>query len=158
MKPEGALEPGRAVAPEGAAKPAGPGQAPGIEWAMARDACRPAIVLLPLLALIFGLLRGPASAGAAALGVALVVANLLASGGILSVVARRWPGLLTATALLSFVLRLGLLTATLLLLQRVAGMDRFAVTISAVAAYLVMVTWEVVAVARGSQREPEWSR
>jgi hypothetical protein len=90
-------------------------------------------------------------------GVALVVANLLASGGILSLVARRRPGLLTAAALLSFVLRLGLLTATLLLLQRVTGMDRIAATISAVAAYVVMMTWEVVAVARGSQGEPTWS-
>ena len=129
-----------------------------VEWAMALDACRPAIVLLPLLALIFGLVRGPDAAWAAAVGVALVVANLLASGGILSLVARRRPGLLAAAALLSFVLRLGLLTATLLLLQRVTGLDRTAVTISAVAAYLVMITWEVVAVARGSQREPEWSR
>jgi hypothetical protein len=129
-----------------------------VEWAMALDACRPAIVLLPLLALVFGLVRGPNAAWAAAVGVALVAANLLASGGILSVVARRWPGLLTATALFSFVLRLGLLTVTLLLLQRVTGMDRMAVTISAVVAYLVMITWEVVAVARGSQREPECSR
>ena len=72
--------------------------------------------------------------------------------------ARRWPGLLTATALLSFVLRLALMTVTLLVLQRVTGVDRIAVTISAVAAYIVMLTWEVVAVARGSQREPEWSR
>ncbi|MBP1632447.1 MAG: hypothetical protein H6Q11_735, partial [Acidobacteria bacterium] len=63
MKPEGALTTGAS------AQPGGPGPAPGIEWAMARDACRPAIVLLPLLTLIFGLLRGPASAGAAALGV-----------------------------------------------------------------------------------------
>ena len=30
-----------------------------VEWAMALDACRPAIVLLPLLALVFGLVRGP---------------------------------------------------------------------------------------------------
>ena len=128
-----------------------------VEWALALHACRPAIVLVPLLALIFGLVRGPAAAWAAAVGVALVAANLLASGGILSLVARRWPGLLTATALLSFVLRLALLTATLLLLQRVTGVDRIAATISAVAAYVVMLTWEVVAVARGSRREPEWS-
>ena len=129
-----------------------------VEWALALHACRPAIVLLPLLGLIFGLVRGPAAAWAAAVGVALVTANLLASGGILSLVARRWPGLLTATALLSFVLRLALMTVTLLVLQRVTGMDRIAVTISAVAAYIVMLIWEVVVVARGSQREPEWSR
>jgi len=129
-----------------------------VEWALAVDACRPAIVLLPTLALIFGLVRGPGAAWAAAVGVALVAANLLASGGILSLVARRRPGLLTATALLSFVLRLVLLTVTLLLLQRVTGMDRMAATVSAVAAYVVMLAWEVVAVARGSRREPEWSR
>jgi hypothetical protein len=129
-----------------------------VEWGLAVDACRPAIVLLPLLALVFGLVRGPAGAWAAAVGVALVTANLLASGGILSLVARRRPGLLTATALLSFVLRLVLMTVTLLLLQQVTGMDRIATTVSAVAAYLVMLLWEVVSVARGSAREAEWSR
>ena len=128
-----------------------------VEWALALDACRPAVVLLPLAALIFGLVRGPGAAWAAAVGVALVAANLLASGAILALVARRRPGLLPATALLSFVLRLALLTVTLLLLQRATGMDRYAVTISAVAAYVVMITWEVVVVARGSRREPEWS-
>lgn len=129
-----------------------------VEWDLALHACRPAVVLVPLLALIFGLVRGPASSWAAAVGVLLVAANLLASGGVLSLVARRWPGLLTATALLSFVLRLALLTVTLLLLARVTGMDRIAVTVSAVVAYLVMLVWEVVSVARQSRREPEWSR
>jgi hypothetical protein len=128
-----------------------------VEWALALDACRPAIALVPLAALVFGLVRGPGAAWAAAVGVALVAANLLASGAILALVARRRPGLLPATALLSFVLRLALLTVTLLLLQRATGMDKYAVTLSAVAAYLVMITWEVVVVARGSRREQECS-
>ena len=124
---------------------------------MALNACRPAIVLAPLAALVFGLIRGPSAAWAAAVGVALVAANLLAAGWIISLVARRRPGLLPAAALLSFVLRLLLLTAVLLVLQRLTGIDKYAVTLSAVAAYLVMITWEVVVVARGSRREPEWS-
>ena len=128
-----------------------------VELALALHTCLPAIVLAPLLALVFGLLRGPASAGAAVLGVALVVGSLLLSGWVLSLVVRRRPQLLTAAALLSFVLRLALLTAALVLLQQVTGLDRIAAAVSAVAAYLVMVIWEVVAVARGRHRELEWS-
>jgi hypothetical protein len=128
-----------------------------IELTLALHACQPAVVLVPLLALIFGLLRGPGAAGAAALGVALVVANLLLSGWLLSLVVRRRPQLLTGAALLSFVLRLALLTATLVLLQHATGLDRVAAAVSAVAAYLVMVTWELVAVARGRHRELEWT-
>jgi hypothetical protein len=45
----------------------------------------------------------------------------------------------------------------LVLLQRATGLDRIAAAVSAVAAYVVMVTWEVVAVARGRHREMEWS-
>jgi hypothetical protein len=129
-----------------------------VEMTLALHACRPAVVLAPALALIFGILRGAASAGAAALGVGLVVGNLLLSGWLLSVVVRRRPQLLTAAALLSFVLRLVLLTATLVLLQRATGLDRVAAAVSAVAAYLLMVIWEVVAVARGRHRELEWTR
>jgi len=128
-----------------------------IEMILALHTCRPAIVLVPLLALVFWLLRGPASAGAAVLGVALVVGNLLLSGYLLSLVVRRRPQLLAAAALLSFVLRLALLTATLVLLQQATGLDRIAAAVSAVVAYVVMVIWEVVAVARGRHRELEWS-
>lgn len=128
-----------------------------VELTLALHTCRPAVVLAPLLALVFGLRRGPASAGAALLGVALVVASLLLSGWLLSLVVRRRPQLLTAAALLSFVLRLALLTAALVLLQQATGLDRIAAAVSAVAAYLVMVVWEVVAVARGRHRELEWT-
>jgi hypothetical protein len=128
-----------------------------VEMTLALHACRPAIVVAPVLALIFGLLRSPWSAGAAVLGVALVAGNMLLSGFLLSLVVGRRPQLLTAAALLSFVLRLALLTATLVLLQQATGLDRVAAAVSAVVAYLVMVTWEVVAVARGRHRELEWT-
>lgn len=128
-----------------------------VEMILALHTCRPAIVLAPVLALVFGLLRGPGAAGAAALGVALVAGNLLLSGFLLSLAVRRRPQLLAAMALLSFVLRLALLTATLVLLQQATGLDRTAAAVSAVAAYLVMVIWEVVAVARGRHRELEWT-
>jgi len=128
-----------------------------VEMILALHTCRPVIVLAPALALTFWLLRGPGSAGAAVLGVALVAGNLLLSGYLLSLVVRQRPQLLAATALLSFVLRLALLTATLVLLQQATGLDRIAAAVSAVMAYLVMVIWEVVAVARGRHRELEWT-
>ena len=128
-----------------------------VEMTLALHSCRPALILAPLLALVFGFLRGPGAAGAAVLGVTLVAGNLLLAGFVLSLVVRRRPQLLTAAALLSFVLRLALLTGTLVLLQQATGLDRVAAAVSAVAAYVVMVIWEVVAVARGRHRELEWT-
>jgi hypothetical protein len=129
-----------------------------IEVALALHACRPALFMAPVLALVFGVVRGPAAAWAAAVGVAIVAGNLLLSGGLLSLVVRRRPALLPAAALLGFVLRLALVTLTLVVLQRATGMDRLAAVVSAVVAYVVMLTWEVVAVARGGQVEGAWSR
>ena len=129
-----------------------------IEIALALHACRPALFVAPVLALVFGIVRGPAAAWAAAVGVAIVAGNLLLSGALLSLVVRRWPMLLTGAALLSFVLRLLLVTVALALLQQATGMDRPAAVVSAVVAYVVMLIWEVVAVARGWQGEPGWSR
>jgi len=129
-----------------------------IEIALALHACRPALFVAPVLALVFGIVRGPAAAWAAAVGVAIVAGNLLLSGALLSLVVRRWPMLLTGAALLSFVLRLLLVTVALVLLQQATGMDRPAAVVSAVVAYVVMLIWEVVAVARGWQGEPGWSR
>jgi hypothetical protein len=129
-----------------------------VELALALHACRPAVVVAPVLAVVFGVTRGPGAAWAAAVGVAIVAADLLASGGLLSLVVRWRPGLLGAAALLGFVLRLAVVTLALILLSRATGMDRLAAAASVVAAYVVMMVWESVAIARRGRRGSAWGR
>lgn len=128
-----------------------------IETVLARHAVRRAAVVGPILVAGFWLGRGPGGAVAAAVGVAIVVAYVLFGGAMLSVAARISLGAYHAAALLGFFLRLGLIAATMLVVARVTGIDRMALGITVVVAYLTLLGWEAVAVAKGRERELEWS-
>ena len=106
--------------------------------------------------------RGPAIAlgavvGAVLYGVAIVVGNFLLAGAMLSVAARISLGLYHAAALLGFILRLGLIAITMLAVAALIDVDRMALGITVVAAYLVLLSWEAVAMTKGSERELEWT-
>jgi hypothetical protein len=96
-------------------------------------------------------------AWSAALGVAIVVGNFLLAGAMLSISARISLSAYHAAALLGFFLRLGLLTLTMLVIASLVPVDRLAFGITAVVAYLVLIGAEAVAVAKGKERELEWT-
>jgi len=75
----------------------------------------------------------------------------------LSVAARISLAAYHAAALLGFFLRLGLIALTMLVVARVTDIDRIALGITVVVAYLTLLGWEAVAVAKGRERELEWS-
>jgi hypothetical protein len=129
-----------------------------IEAIVARHTVKRSLFVAPPLILVFGLLRGGDGAIAAAIGVAVVVLNFLLSGWIMSLAARLSLAMYHAAALLGFVLRLGLITVTMLVVARVFDLDRLAFGITAVVAYLVLIGLEAVAVAKGRERELEWSK
>ncbi len=119
---------------------------------------RRAIYVGPVLIALFWLLRNVDGAIGATLGVAVVVVNFLAAGWILSISARVSLALYHAAALFGFFVRLGLITLSVVLIATVyEGLDRMAFGISTVVAYLVLLTWEAIAVARGNERELEWT-
>lgn len=128
-----------------------------VENVLARHTARRAVVVGPPFVVIFWLVRGPAGAVAAAVGVAIVVGYFLVSGAILSTAARISLGAYHAAALLGFVLRLGLIAVTMLAVAALFDVDRVALGITVVACYLVLLSWEAIAVARGRERELEWS-
>ncbi len=75
----------------------------------------------------------------------------------LSISARISLAVYHAAALFGFFLRLGLIMLTMLLVARlVEDLDRMAFGISAVVAYLVLITWEAVAVVKGRERNLDW--
>jgi hypothetical protein len=115
------------------------------------------VVVGPILVAVFAAARGLDGAMASAIGIAVVVGNFLLAGAILSVAARISLSLYHAAALFGFLIRLGLIAVTMLVVASLIDADRLAMGITVVAAYLVLLGWETVAVAKGSERELEWS-
>jgi hypothetical protein len=131
---------------------------PPLEANLARETVARAIYVGPILVLVFGLLRGWDGAWSAALGVVVVVANLLLAGLILSISLRISLQAYHAAALIGFLLRLGLFVGAVYLIATLVEVDRIAFGISAVIAYIVMLAWEAVAITRNTEREPSWRR
>jgi hypothetical protein len=128
-----------------------------VEAIMAWHAVRRVVWVAPPLIALFWALRGASGAGAAAVGVAVVAANFLLAGWLLSKSARISLTLYHAAALLGFFVRLGLIMLVMFLIAQATGIDRLAMGISAVVSYLTLLSWEAVAVAKGAEKELEWS-
>lgn len=128
-----------------------------VEAIMSRNMVKRAVWIAPVLILIFGVTNGVQGAVAAAIGVAIVVANFLIGGWILATAAAVSLTLYHAAALFGFFIRLGLITLTMLLIVSVADIDRVAMGVSVVASYLILLSLEAVAVTKGTERELEWT-
>ncbi len=127
-----------------------------IELAMARHTVVRAFVVGPPLVGIFWLVRGLDGAFASLVGVVIVVGYFLVSGAMLAVAARISLGAYHAAALLGFFLRLGLIAVTMFAVAALVEIDRPALGITVVVAFLALLAWEAVAVATGRERELEW--
>lgn len=128
-----------------------------VEVVLARHTVARAVYVGPALVGIFLLTGGWAGALASFLGVATIVGNFLLAGTILSISARISLAVYHAAALFGFFLRLGLIMLTMVVVTRlIDDLDRMAFGLSAVVAYLVLLTWEAVAVAKGRERNLDW--
>ncbi len=128
-----------------------------VETVLARHTVSRAVYVGPLLIAMFWFTRGWEGAWSAALGVGLVVANFLLAGSMLSISAKISLAVYHAAALFGFFLRLGLMVLTVLLIAQLLPIDRLAFGISAVVAYLVLLSWEAVAVSKGRERNLDWT-
>ena len=128
-----------------------------VEAIISRNMVKRAIWVAPILILVFGITGGVASAVAAGIGVAIVVANFLIGGWILSTAAGVSLSLYHAAALFGFFIRLGLITLTMLLVASVTDIDRTAMGVSAVVSYLTLLSLEAIAITKGEERELEWT-
>ncbi len=128
-----------------------------VEAVLANHVARRGVWVAPVLILFFGVVRGWEGAVASAIGVAVVIGNFLLSGWALSMAARISLAFYQAAALFGFFLRLVLITVSLLVLGSLTDVDRLALGLSVVIAYLVLLSWEAVAVARGKERELDWT-
>ena len=128
-----------------------------VETVIAKHTVARLVWVGPVLIALFGLFRGWDGVVGAALGVAVVGVNFLLAGVVLSVALRISLAMYHAAALFGFFLRLGLLMATMFLIVAFFEIDRVAFGISAVLAYIVLLILESVAVARGRERDLDWT-
>ena len=128
-----------------------------VEATLAKHTVRRAIYVGPPLIAAMAVFRGVDGAVAATIGVAIVVANFLASGAMLSVAARISLAFYQAAALFGFFLRLALVTIAAFGIAALVDLDRPAFGITVVVSYLVLLSWEAVAISQGAERELEWS-
>ncbi|HVR32942.1 MAG TPA: hypothetical protein VMS74_09590 [Acidimicrobiia bacterium] len=137
-------------------EPAGLGTTP-VEAVIARHTVRRAIWVGPLVVAVFWALRGFDGAWAGAVGVGVVVANFLLAGAMLSVALRISLAMYHAAALFGFFLRLGLIMGSMLAIAAVVSIDRLAFGLATVITYMVLLILESVAVARGRERDVDWT-
>lgn len=128
-----------------------------VESVLARHTVARSVYVAPALVAIFWLTRGWDGAWSAAVGVGVVVANFLLAGAMLSISAKISLAVYHAAALFGFFLRLALMVLTVLLIAQLLPIDRLAFGISAVVAYLVLLSWEAVAVSKGRERNLDWT-
>ncbi len=128
-----------------------------VERVLAVHTVQRAVWVAPALAALMGVARGVDGAVAALIGVAIVAANFLLSGAVMSGSARISLALYHAAALFGFFLRLGLIMLTIVTVAWAFEIDKLSLGISVIVAYLALITWEAVAVARGGERELEWT-
>ena len=146
MKPEPAASDDAAMA-----------RLPDIEATLARHTVKRALVIGPIIVAVTWVFRGFDGAIGAAIGVAIVVVNFLASGYALSMAARISLSVYHAAALFGFLLRLIAITVTMILVSKLFEVDRIAFGIAVIVSYMVLLVLEARAVARGNERELEWT-
>lgn len=132
-------------------------QSVGVESVMARHTVARAVYVAPVLILIFAIIGGWQGAWSSALGLAVVVANFLLAGALLSVSARISLQAYHAAALFGFFLRLLLFVGAVYVISVTVEVDRLAFGITAVVSYLALLVLEALAVAKGKERELTWT-
>ena len=128
-----------------------------VENILARHTVARVVYVGPVLVALFAVTGGWTGAWSAALGIALVVANFLLAGAILSISARISLQAYHAAALIGFILRLGLFAGAAYLIAALVDVDRLAFGISAVIGYLTLLVIEAIAVANGGERDLSWT-
>lgn len=130
----------------------------GVEITMARHTVMRGVYVAPILILAFWLIRGWDGAWSSAVGIAVVIANFLLAGAILSISASISLQAYHAAALIGFFLRLGLFVGAVYLIASLVDVDRLAFGTSAVLAYFTLLTLEAMSFTRGRDRELSWRR
>jgi hypothetical protein len=116
---------------------------PAPEPVLARDIAKRAVVAAPVAVAVCAVVWGMAGAASAAYATVLVLANFAAAAWMLSTAARISYGMLMAAALFGFLLRLGLVSAAVLLVKDAGWVEPLALGLTLVVAHLGLLFWEL---------------
>jgi hypothetical protein len=112
------------------------------EGEVARDLVRRVLIASPVVLLVAGVFRGVDGVISAAIGLALVAANFLASARLITWVAQRSPGAVMGVVLGGFVVRIGVLFGIALALEQVSWIDVPVLVLTVAVMHLALLTWE----------------
>jgi hypothetical protein len=116
---------------------------PAPEPVVARDIAKRSVLLAPVAVLVCAAIWGSDGATSAAYATAIVLANFAVAAWMLSTAAKISYGLLMGAALFGFLLRLGLVSAAVLLVKDAAWVEPMALGLTLVVAHLGLLFWEL---------------
>lgn len=107
------------------------------------DMVKRGVVVAPVLILIGTLIWGADGAASVALGLGLVLVNVWLSAYIIAVGARISFAALAGAAMFGFLIRLGLITAVVLLLKDETWLDLVALCVTIIVSHFGLLLWEL---------------
>jgi hypothetical protein len=116
---------------------------PAPEPVLVRDMARRALAFAPIAVLACTAVWGVDGAASAGYALAVVLANFALAAWMLSTAARISYGLLMGAALFGFLLRLGLVSAAVLLVKDAAWVEPLALGLTLVVTHLGLLFWEL---------------
>jgi hypothetical protein len=118
-------------------------EAPAVERQLAFDMLKRGVWFAPVVVIAATVIWGTAGASSAGLAIALVLVNLVLAAVALSWAARRSLNMLMVVALGGFAVRMGLVTAVLLLVKDEPWIDLVALGVTVLVTHLGLLFWEL---------------
>lgn len=128
-----------------------------VESDIARNIIVRGAIVGPIIVVAALLVGGSLAAISAAIGVVIVLINFLIAGWLLSRAATVSMQTYHAVALFGFFLRMGFIAVSMFAVAWVFEVDRRAMGLAAIAAFLVLLVLESLAMIRGERKDLEWS-
>jgi hypothetical protein len=133
-----------------------PGETP-VESILAGHIAKRALIVGPVIVAAAWIISGQVAAISAAAGVIIVALNFLLSGWLLSRAATVSMQTYHAVALFGFFLRMGFIALSMFAVAWIFEVDRRAMGLAAIIAFMALLMLETSAMLRGARKELEWS-
>jgi hypothetical protein len=118
-------------------------EAPAVEKAIALDMLKRGLPLAPVAVVVAALFGGADIAASVAYGIAIVLVNLLLSALMLGWAARQTPTILMMVALGGFFVRMGIVTAAILVVKDQDWVALTPLAVAVLVASLGLLFWEL---------------
>lgn len=116
---------------------------PAPEVSVSKDLIRRGLIVSPVLVAICGVLWGVDGAAGALVGIAVVLCNFALAAALISVTARISVGLMMATVLFGYLIRLGVIFLVLYLLRDAEWISLIALGLTIIVTHLGLLLWEM---------------